>query len=328
MLHIRKMEWKDHPKVIMVDQLAFANHFRKTYGITRLSERIPEGIEAYLKRTGTEGLVAEFNGQIVGFIFLHQWGSLGWCGPFGIDPNYHRRGIGKRLLEEALQILDGWDVREIGLETMVDTPSNVGFYMEMGFQPVNLTLDLVRTVKPLKEAPSIPKIRPEITFQHYTDFEENEFEELATKALQITNEVIPGLDYRSELELLLKFGFGRVILMKEQGEPCGIALLMTTDFRGQKGLSVSMRGVAIRPNKRSELEYTRLSEILSQVYQVSRELGRSKMFLSVYSAYDSLTRYLLRTERFTINFPYLRLVKYDPNFPINNAGIELSRWRG
>lgn len=327
MLHIRKMEWKDHPRVIMVDQLAFSNHFRKTYGITRLSERIEEGIEAYLKRTGTEGLVAEYNGQIVGFIFLHQWGSLGWCGPFGIDPNYHRRGIGKRLLEEALQILDGRDVQEIGLETMVDTPSNVGFYMEMGFQPINLTLDLVRTVKPLKEAPPTPEIRPEVTFHHYIDFEESEFEELVTKAQQITSEVIPGLDYRSELELLLKFQFGRVILMEEQGEPCGIALLMTTDFRGQKGLSVSMRGVAIRP-KTSELEYTRLSEILSQVYQVSRELGRSKVFLSVYSAYDVLTRYLLRTEKFTINFPYLRLVKRDPHFSISNAGIELSKWRG
>ncbi len=327
MIKIRTMEWKDYQQVSWIDQIAFTAHFKKTYGISQVLERAKDGMDALVKRTGGEALVLEYNGEVVGYNFLHQWGNLGWIGPLGIEPNYQRRGLGKALMEKTLEIFEERQVEEIGLETMVDSPANIGLYMRMGFQPMCVALDMARTVKYGNKATPSREIRPEVQFTNYNGIlNEVEFEQLCCEARKLTDQVISGLDYQSELELILKFGFGSVIALRENGEICGLALLLTTDFRGQKGLTVTIRGLAIKPGSKI-VEYTRLSELLQQVYQITRDLGRSRVVLTVYSSYDALTRYLLKNEHFTISFPYLRMLMNDPYYPIRRGGIELSKWR-
>ncbi|MCK4260219.1 MAG: GNAT family N-acetyltransferase [Halanaerobiales bacterium] len=328
MIKVRNMEWKDYQQISWIDQLAFAGHYKKTYGVSQFPERTQSGMDAYINCTGGEALVVEYSGQVVGFNFVHQWGSLGWFGPLGIDPNYQRRGLGKALLEKTLEIYEERQVAEIGLETRVDSPANIGMYMSMGFQPMCVTLDLTRTVKIGKMATPLIKIRPEVEFLYYKEkMNEADLNQLCEEVWKLTDQVNPGLDYKSELELLLKFGFGQVIVMKEEGEVCGLALIMTTDLRGQEGFAVTIRGLLIKPGTPA-MEYIRLSELLQEVYQVTRQLKRSKVAISVYSAYDAVTRYLLKDEHFTISFPYLRMVMNDPYFPIRRGGIELSKWRG
>lgn len=361
-MEIREMTKQDYQQVMWIDQMAFSAHYRKTYGINKLMERIPEGLSAYQQRTGTEGIVLEYHGQVVGYAFSHQWGSLGWFGPIGIDLNYQGRGFGKQLILHIIEQLSELDVREIGLETMVNSPNNIGMYMSLGLKPLHPVFDMVRTVKGLKgaELAGASAIRPNVTFVHYLPDEvltdgdtgllirnaqsddgtgkqngvcpmdgaqDSEFTRLKEIARGLTDAVIPGLDYEPELELMLQYGFGRVILMQEEGEPVGLALLMTTDLRGQQGFMVTIRGLVIKPAT-PENEYLRLSELLRQIYQVTRELNCTKVALTAYSGNDSLVRYLMKEERFTVNFPYLRMVKNDPQFPMPVGGIELSRWRG
>lgn len=331
-MDIRKMEEKDLNQVSWIDQLAFSAHARKTYGVMNLPQRTIEGLKAYLNRTGSEGLVAEQNGQVVGYTFVHQWGSLGWFGPVGVDPNYQGRGLGKKLVEEGMHIFDQRQVQEIGLETMVDSPTNIGLYMSLGFQPLHLAFDLVRPVKSVKELGGQPPrtTRPRVKFIHLsseTPFSENEFHQLVVRARTLTSSIIRGLDYLPELELILQHGFGRVILMEESGELVGLALVMLTDLRGQHGLTVSLRGLVVKPGL-VEQKYLRLSELLKEVYRVTREAGSSKIFITVYSDNEALTRYLMKEENFTISFPYLRMVMNDPQFAVPRGGIELSKWRG
>lgn len=355
MIKIREMTKQDYQQVKWIDQMAFSAHYRKTYGVNKLMERSLEGLNAYQERTGTEGVVLEYHGQVVGYAFLHQWGSLGWFGPLGVDLNCQGRGLGKELILHVTEKLSQRNCREIGLETMINSPNNIGMYMSLGLKPLHPVFDMVRTVKMLKgeELTAATAVRPGVAFSYYTGGDtgndrleapsdpraagsgqvyrriltDEGMRNLVETARDLTDAVIPGLDYQPELELLLRYGFGRVVLMREADEPVGLALLMTTDLRGQKGFMVTIRGLVIKPDT-PERELVRLNELLRQVYQTTRDLNCTKVALTVYGGHDSLVRYLMKEEHFTVNFPYLRMVKYDPQFPVPVGGIELSRWRG
>lgn len=330
-MEIREMTKQDYQQVMWIDQMAFSAHYRKTYGVNKLMERTLEGLSAYQQRTGTEGIVLENHGQVVGYAFMHQWGSLGWFGPIGVDLNFQRRGFGKELIVHAIEHLSKRHIQEIGLETMVNSPNNIGMYMMMGFKPLHPVFDMVRTVKMLKgaEQEESVTVRPEVSFAQYVAgrVQDSEISELIQVARELTGSVIPGLDYQPELELLLRYGFGQVILMKEAEIPVGLALLMTTDLRGQKGFMVTLRGLAIQSDD-SEHRLLRLKELLGQVYHVTREMNCTKVAVTAYGGDDELVRYLMKEEHFSVNFPYLRMVKYDPQFPMPVGGVELSRWRG
>jgi GNAT superfamily N-acetyltransferase len=56
-------------------------------------------------------LVAEFEGKIVGFIlgYVSGWefgvpDTVGWINALGVDPDYHRRGIGRALFNALIEI--------------------------------------------------------------------------------------------------------------------------------------------------------------------------------------------------------------------------------
>src|SRR4030065_1776661 len=56
-------------------------------------------------------LVAEFEGKVVGFILVYVSGwefgvpdTVGWIDTLGVDPAYQRRGIGRALFNELIEI--------------------------------------------------------------------------------------------------------------------------------------------------------------------------------------------------------------------------------
>jgi GNAT superfamily N-acetyltransferase len=66
--------------------------------------------------------------------FFRVWGKLGWIGTFGVDPDCHGLGIGKKLLTHAIESLENAGCTTIRLETMPDSPNNVGLYARSGFK--------------------------------------------------------------------------------------------------------------------------------------------------------------------------------------------------
>jgi ribosomal protein S18 acetylase RimI-like enzyme len=111
-------------------------------------------------------LVAEIQGKVVGFIlgYVSGWefgvpDTIGWIDTLGVDPAYQRRGIGKALFNELLEIfkLSG---REETIETETRKVEGVNvvytlaswtdwdllqFYHAMGFQKgemLNLKLEV------------------------------------------------------------------------------------------------------------------------------------------------------------------------------------------
>lgn len=77
-------------------------------------------INFHEKKSEVTGLVAEVEGQIVGFILGEISGqefrvprTIGWIDTIGIDPAYQRRGLASALLNEVIK-----NFRQMGIETI------------------------------------------------------------------------------------------------------------------------------------------------------------------------------------------------------------------
>lgn len=141
---IRSMKFKDIEQVKEIDKLCFKAE----------AKRRTAGIEGYIESSNNASIVCELDNKIVGYNFIHLWGTFGWFGAFGVHPDYQKKGIGKTLIEHTIKILkEGYKVSTIGLITMPESSYNVGFYMNMGFTPLKLTLSLKKGLDNLDFSP-------------------------------------------------------------------------------------------------------------------------------------------------------------------------------
>lgn len=71
--------------------------------------------------------------RLIGTVTTVAYGTeLAWLGMMLVDPDYRRRGLGTRLMQAALEHLQGIGVNSIKLDA---TPSGRPLYESMGFRP-------------------------------------------------------------------------------------------------------------------------------------------------------------------------------------------------
>jgi GNAT superfamily N-acetyltransferase len=101
----------------------------------------------------TSTLAAESaNGELVGFNFVVNWGSVGYFGPLVVHPDYWDQGIAKQLLEPTINIFDKkWHTKHAGLFTFAQSAKHVGLYQKFGFWPRFLTIVMTKPVWPVEE---------------------------------------------------------------------------------------------------------------------------------------------------------------------------------
>ena len=82
--------------------------------------------------------VAEEDGQIVGYIStrIDPATKVGGIPNFAVLPAYQQRGIGSRLLEEAVAYLAAEGMRYARIETLAQNDVGAHFYPKFGFQEV------------------------------------------------------------------------------------------------------------------------------------------------------------------------------------------------
>ena len=82
--------------------------------------------------------VAEEDGQIVGYIStrIDPATKVGGIPNFAVLPAYQQRGIGSRLLEEAVAYLAAEGMRFARIETLAQNDVGAHFYPKFGFQEV------------------------------------------------------------------------------------------------------------------------------------------------------------------------------------------------
>jgi GNAT superfamily N-acetyltransferase len=156
-------------------------------------------------------------GHMVAFNMVHRSGTEGWMGPLAVRPDRQGEGLGSTMVRTGIDWLRTQGATTIGLETMPRTVDNIGFYSRIGLVPGRLTVTLVHDV-PRRSVGS-----PELLSgagQAWTQRLE--------ECRQLTDRVLPGVDFTRELALTRDLGLGDTTLTREGRTLTGFALWHST----------------------------------------------------------------------------------------------------
>lgn len=217
---IRRMEFKDIEAIKEIDKVCFKAD----------NERTTEGILGYMEASNNSSIVYEENGKVIGFNFIHVWGFFGWFGPLGVHPDYKSNGIGKALVNETIRLLkEDYKVSTIGLNTMPESQYNIGFYMNLGFTPLKLSLNLKRQLDFKSKEDFISPSKYDVNEIDISD--EKNYVTIKENLRFISNPVYSKFDLTSELNLIREKSFGTILTLKNYGEIHGIAICYTKSIR-------------------------------------------------------------------------------------------------
>jgi ribosomal protein S18 acetylase RimI-like enzyme len=303
---IREMEINDWERVSELDLRAFNSYYQKTGRALLGAGRTRTNIQAALAMNPEGCFVAEDGGRLAGYIFSRAWGKLGWIGTFGVDPDGHGQGIGQKLLAAAVNQLKGMGCGTIGLETMPDSPYNVGLYARCGFNPVYSTLYL--TKPPSAVSSGLP-------FHVLSQVEERDGLAHITALSQAVN---PELDYAREAKNGQEYGWGDTLLIGWP-QPWAFAILRTVVLRGEAAQAVcEVTCVVIEPGARQ-----RLGEVLGLIENYAGQKQANQITLPVNSV-DADALQVVLANGFRVGRVNLRMI-CQGEYP-RRAGIDLSRW--
>ena len=304
-LSIRNMQAADWEAVSRLDTLAFNSYYQKT-GRELLSQQRTRANLTSSLAIFPDGCFVAIDTQPVGFIFSRVVGKLGWIGTFGIDPDYHGQGLGQQLIKRAVASLEQAGCVTIGLETMPDSPYNVGLYTHLGFMPVYPTLYMTKATTPA--ASSLP-------FDLLSNIDEAQALISITALSQAVN---PQLDYRVEAQNAKTHGWGDTLLFGWPA-PWGFAIIRTSAIRGDDSLAVcEIVAAVLAPQARN-----RLGEALESIQAYAYEQNASQIGLPI-NTLDSRALQTATLHGFRVGRVLLRLI-YRGELP-RTEGLDLSRW--
>lgn len=78
-------------------------------------------------------LVGEVNGRIVATVMAGYEGHRGWINYLAVDPDYQRRGLGRRILARAEELLLELGCPKINLQVRATNHQVVEFYRKLGY---------------------------------------------------------------------------------------------------------------------------------------------------------------------------------------------------
>jgi len=99
-----------------------------------------------IKSANCRFLVSEEKGKVVGYIiFRHEkWNNSVYIDQLFIESKFQGKGIGSRLLNEAVKFAKKHDIRIIFLDTGNDRPNAIRFYLKNGFEIAGYNKDLYK----------------------------------------------------------------------------------------------------------------------------------------------------------------------------------------
>ena len=263
-------------------------------------------------------------GALAGFVLSRTWGRAGWFGTFGVPTQLQNLGIGSALLGRAVEYLSGrTDV--FGLETMPESGANIGLYIKRGFvvtfPTIILELSLIREAERLKtlsdrdcvawgaQEPAVKK-------------------RLLRGVREISDTLLPGLDYSREVTANDEHGLGRTLIAVDRGGSVeGFAIVRTASFRRDDTSGRAyVHILAVRDGAHDEGVLLRL---LGGVWRLATRQGFSKVVTGLSARHPRALRLLLGNG-FRCVRAAIRMVEgsASPDALRQDNLVHISRWAG
>jgi len=306
-MNIREITPTDFDAVRRVDRLAWAE-FAKTKGAARLRTRT--NILSNWSEAPHGCFLAEEEREVLGYVFSHIWGRLGWVGTFGVRPESRGQGIGKILLEKSVRYLEQKGCTTIGLETRPENLYNLGMYVSQKFQPRYLTLWMSSQT----HGRATERFGVECSKLEYA-----EQKNMIDRFRAICESIQPGLDYTKAGRLRVRYKEGEIIAFGNRRKPLGFAVVRTESTRLREPFQdLLVEALVIRPGYESK--FTGILRILSGF---ARKWGKSNILVPVNTRNWRVTR-TLATEGFCIRRAMLRMVYKEQK--IDDRHLNLNLW--
>jgi len=152
-MHIGGVEVDDLSKKIEFLRLT-VNDLEDLIGLIKLYEHVfemkqftypsPTYLERMLKKENTIFMVAKYEDHIIGGLTAHELASAYseanevYVYDLAVHPDFQRKGIGTRLIDELKKISCEKGDKEIFLQADIDDTQAIGFYKKIGGVPENV----------------------------------------------------------------------------------------------------------------------------------------------------------------------------------------------
>lgn len=316
---IRLMHPRDADPVRHVDSVAFGPWARQVYGdqapvyrrtlahVLLCWEKDPEGC-----------FVAVEDGRVVGFIFSRTWGRVGWFGTFAVLPEYQGRGLGKRLIRASLDYLSRDTDRVIGLETMPESPYNLGLYLKLGFQTSFPTFLMTKALD--------RSVTPQIRLPRWAATDSRTQERWLGDLQQATGEIRLKLDYSKEILSTAQHGFGETLILVDGQRARGLSVVwLTSGWEGLGEERASVQVLALHPAYTNAQSF---STLLDATEALAWAHDKSTVGIGVNAQHRWALEQLLaqgyRVSRTTVRM----LLRGMDAKPSPGALVDCSRWAG
>lgn len=221
--------------------------------------------------------------RLVGCAFVSRWGRFAVFGPLAVHPDHWDRGVGRRLWEARLPLLDRWQTTHEGLFTRADSPKHLHLYQKFDFWPRFLTAITSKEIG--RESRSRSGRRTTMSrlgaAQH---------ERWLEACRSITDSLLPGLDLEREIRAVLEQKLGDTVLLGEPASLEGFAVCHVGEGTEAGPDTCFVKFAAVRPGARAARHF---EELLDSCEELAVESGAGRLVAGVNVARHEAYRALL-----------------------------------
>lgn len=231
---------------------------------------------------------AKANGEVIGSVFATNWGSVGFFGPLTIKPSYWDKGIGRRLLEQTMDLFDQWNIKHAGLYTFAQSTKHVGLYQKFGFWPRYLTAIMSRPVRSKHDSPQS---------SYYSTLQDGEKSECRNAARGLTGAILEGLDVDREIRAVDSQQLGDTVLLWDDAGLAALAVCHCGESTEAGRETCYIKFGAVRPGPGAPEFFDRLlleCEKLAARRNLSRLVAGAN--IGRYAAYTQMLKAGFRTD--------------------------------
>ena len=153
--------------------------------------------------------------DLVAFNIAHRSGTEGWMGPLAVRPDRQEMGLGRLIVETAMEWLRGQGATTLGLETMPRTVDNIGFYSRLGLVPAHLTVTMTGDGSRRRVAGDYVRLKK---------LSHGDRVALIEECRARVDRSAPGYDFTREIELTHELKLGDTTVLTRRGGVAAFAL--------------------------------------------------------------------------------------------------------